>query len=51
MPGNRTLLIGTTWYQHRISPQPYWELWSDQIIHAIHSRVLGHIKRLSESRD
>ena len=46
--GNRTLLIGTTWYTHRIEPQFYWRLWSDRIIHAIHARVLTHIKSLSE---
>jgi hypothetical protein len=44
----RTRLIGTTWYTDRLWPQPYWRLWSDPIIHAIHMRVLGHIKALAE---
>jgi hypothetical protein len=45
---NRTLLAGTTWYRHSLWPAGYWRLWSDAIIHRIHSRVLRHIKRLSE---
>lgn len=50
LPQGRTLLVGTTWYRHAIAPSPYWRLWSDAIIHAIHSRVLGHIKVLSETQ-
>jgi uncharacterized membrane protein YhaH (DUF805 family) len=45
---HRTRLVGTTWYTDRLWPQAYWELWSDPIIHAIHARVLDHIKALSE---
>jgi uncharacterized membrane protein YhaH (DUF805 family) len=45
---NRTLLEGTTWYYHHMWPATYWQLWSDQIIHNIHLRVLNHIKTLSE---
>jgi len=48
MPGRRTLLVGTTWYRHRIEPQVYWSQWSNAIVHAVHSRVLRHIKTLSE---
>ncbi len=48
LPGNRTLLEGTTWYQHNMWPAGYWQLWSDFIIHRIHLRVLRHIKRLAE---
>jgi hypothetical protein len=44
----RTRLIGTTWYTDRLWPQAYWRLWSDPIIHAIHARVLDHIKALAE---
>jgi hypothetical protein len=47
-PG-RTLLEGTTWYQHGLWPLNYWKLWSDAIIHRIHGRVLRHIKQLAES--
>lgn len=48
LPDGSTRLIGTTWYTLRIWPSSYWSLWSDQIIHRIHLRVLKHIKDLSE---
>jgi Protein of unknown function (DUF805) len=46
---NRTLLKGTTWYQHHMHPANYWRFWSDWIIHRIHLRVLHHIQRQSEA--
>jgi hypothetical protein len=49
LPGGRTLLEGTSWYQHGLGPAPYWHVWSDAIIHRIHLRVLQHIKMLSEN--
>lgn len=45
---NKTLLIGSTWYFHRIQPSAYWQIWSNYIIHKIHVRVLTHIKKQSE---
>jgi hypothetical protein len=42
-------LEGTTWYHHDLAPAWYWGPMSDAIIHAIHKRVLGHIKRTVES--
>jgi uncharacterized membrane protein YhaH (DUF805 family) len=48
LPGNKTQLIGTTWYSNKVWPSLYWKTWSDGIIHAIHLRVLRHIKHLSE---
>ncbi len=45
---NRTLLEGTTWYQHGLWPAAYWRWWSDAIIHRIHLRVLRHIQKLAE---
>lgn len=49
--GNRTLLIGKTWYQHHLWPAAYWTIFSDAIIHAIHLRVLNHVKALAEARN
>jgi uncharacterized protein YndB with AHSA1/START domain len=49
LTGGRTLLEGRTFYEMRIFPAAYWRLWSDALIHAIHQRVLGHIKALSEA--
>ena len=45
---NTTELIGTTWYTHKIYPEFYWRIWSNQIIHQIHYRVLNHIKNQAE---
>ena len=45
---DRTLLEGTTWYQHGLWPAEYWRWWSDAIIHRIHLRVLNHIRILAE---
>ncbi len=48
LSGGRTLLEGTTWYQHGLWPAEYWRWWSDAIVHRIHLRVLEHIRALSE---
>lgn len=50
LPDGSTLLEGTTWYQNRFWPAPYWHLWSDYIIEGIHTRVLLHIKSLAENQ-
>lgn len=47
--GDQVLLEGTTWYSHSISPEFYWGLISDEIIHSIHLRVLNHIKKHTEN--
>ncbi|MCU0351391.1 MAG: hypothetical protein MUF43_11280 [Flavobacterium sp.] len=44
----KTLLEGTTWYYHDIKPEFYWRIWSNEIVHKIHERVLKHIKTNSE---
>jgi len=49
LPGGRTRLEGTTWYQHTMWPAAYWHLWSDYIIHRIHLRVLEHIRTQAEA--
>ena len=48
LENGNTLLEGTTWYYHRIKPEFYWGLWTVQIVHTIHERVLSHIKEQSE---
>ncbi|HEX2730961.1 MAG TPA: SRPBCC family protein [Polyangiaceae bacterium] len=47
LPGNRTLLEGTTWYRLKMSPGPYWAFYADRVVHVIHGRVLEHVKNLS----
>jgi hypothetical protein len=49
LPAGGTRLEGTTWYRHSLWPAAYWQLWSDELIHRIHMRVLKHIKRESEA--
>jgi uncharacterized membrane protein YhaH (DUF805 family) len=49
LPDGSTLLEGTTWYQNRYWPAPYWHFWSDYVIDGIHNRVLLHIKSLAEN--
>lgn len=48
LSNGNTLLEGTTWYYHNITPAFYWRFWSDEIIHKIHERVLSHIKKNAE---
>ncbi len=50
LPGGRTRLEGTTWYEHTMWPAAYWHLWSDYIIHRIHLRVLEHIQASAEEK-
>src|SRR5438445_3658670 len=49
LPGERTRLVGRTWYRTNMVPESYWRLWADAIIHAIHMRVLRHVAALSET--
>lgn len=49
LSGGRTLVEGTSWYQHGLWPAQYWRLWSDEIVHRIHVRVLTHVKALAEA--
>jgi uncharacterized protein YndB with AHSA1/START domain len=49
LEGNRTLLEGTTWYQHGLWPAEYWRWWSDAIIHRVHLRVMSNIRKLAEA--
>ena len=48
-PDGTTTLRGTTWYRLKVFPTAYWEKWTDTLLHAIHGRVLDHIRRLCEN--
>lgn len=50
LPGGRTRLEGSTWYEMKLQPAAYWVLYGDAIIARIHRRVLRHIKATAESR-
>jgi hypothetical protein len=49
LSGGRTRLEGRTRYELRVFPAAYWSLWSDALIHAIHTRVLEHIQAASSA--
>lgn len=49
LPDGRTRLTGTTWYDIDVRPRLYWKIWADPTIHAIHRRVLNHIRTVCES--
>ena len=42
LPNGRSRLQGTTWYRLKMSPDAYWTLFADEIVHVIHMRVLRH---------
>lgn len=48
LPGNRTRLEGSTWYEMRLQPAAYWVLYGDAIIARIHRRVLRHIREVTD---
>jgi uncharacterized membrane protein YhaH (DUF805 family) len=48
LPGDRTRLTGTTHYTLAIYPELYWVPYAEALLHAIHWRVLTHIKHLTE---
>jgi len=43
-----TTLIGRTWYSLHVRPVWYFDWWTHDIFHAVHLRVMRHIKRLAE---
>lgn len=45
----RIELLGTTWYHTVMKPEWYWGWLGDEMIHAIHLRVLNHIKEAIET--
>ncbi len=49
LPDGGTRLEGHTWYSFAMAPIAWWGLWSDASIHAIHTRVLAHIKQVAEA--
>jgi uncharacterized membrane protein YhaH (DUF805 family) len=48
LPGGRTRLEGSTWYEMRLYPEAYWVLFGDALIARIHRRVLEHVRDVSE---
>jgi hypothetical protein len=51
LDNGRTRLEGRTWYNLDMQPATYWTALADNILHAIHDRVLEHIKVRAEERN
>jgi uncharacterized membrane protein YhaH (DUF805 family) len=47
LPGGRTRVVGSTWYELDIHPAPYFAVYADFIVEHIHRRVLDHIAAVS----
>jgi hypothetical protein len=47
-PDGSTLLTGTSYYESRLWPGRYWQIWTDAIAHQVHRVVLQEIKRQAE---
>ncbi|WP_219833982.1 hypothetical protein [Paenibacillus sp. R14(2021)] len=45
-----TTLIGNSWYELKIKPPLYFNLWADSIVRNVHLEVMAHIKALSERK-
>ena len=45
----KTRLEGSTFYEVELFPQGYWAIWTEGLLHAIHGRVLRHVKSLAEA--
>ncbi len=43
-----TTLTGTSWYDLKVFPAWYYDLWAEAITRNVHLRVMKHIKNLSE---
>lgn len=49
LPNGRTRIEGTSTYELHMAPEAYWSMWVDWSVHAIHRRVLEHIKEEVEA--
>lgn len=49
LPGGRTRVEGTSWFEHNIWPQAYWAPLTRRVVKGVHQRVLIHIKQLAEA--
>jgi hypothetical protein len=43
-----TRIEGTTWYENKLWPNFYWEIFSDDVVHSVHARVLNEIRKQAE---
>jgi hypothetical protein len=48
LSSERTRVIGESRYRLNIAPAAYWNLWTKEIVHMVHRRVLEHVKTEAE---
>jgi len=49
--GNGTTTVtGNSWYKLYVFPTWYYDLWAESIVRNVHTRVMEHIKELSEKK-
>jgi len=48
LPGGRTRIEGTSWFEHDLWPQSYWAPLTRRVVREVHLRVFEHIKQLAE---
>jgi len=46
-----TTLVGSSWYTLHVRPRWYFDLWARDMSHAVHLRVMNHVRRLAETKD
>jgi hypothetical protein len=51
LPNGRTQVIGTSWYESKLWPGWYWQIFTDKIAHDVHRRVFARIKEVSEQNN
>jgi hypothetical protein len=48
LPGGRTRLEGSSWYELKIAPTTYWSPMANALVSQIHQRVLRHLNATAE---
>ena len=44
-----TTLVGSSWYTLHVRPGWYFDLWARDMSHAVHLRVMNHVRHLAEA--
>lgn len=44
-----TTLVGSSWYTLHVRPIWYFDAWARDMTHAVHLRVMNHVRRLAEA--
>ena len=50
LPGGKTRVTAKSVYRVSMTPETYWRIWTDAVIHTIHRRVLENVKARAEGK-